>query len=183
MKASDDKQVAAAICGRYGISDVDRNVVLFDTGHAFAGQFSHGAEMVREKLFWDIWARIFTSDDRALHKHPEYALLPYFEVKNCLVKDSLVKNTFCRMYYGAKSPARQENRMPKDLNIWRKRLIASIGGWLSMTGKPGGLEMIKDIACRAAQKDDFNAIPKQQLVSLYNAFVQKQKDLKTVKTI
>lgn len=178
-----DKQTAAAICSRYDISEVQRNTVLFDTGHAFAGKFSHGAEMVKEKLFWDVWARLFTSDDRALLKHPECALLPYFELKDCLVKDTLVKNTFCRMYYGAKSPARQINRMPTDLNVWRKRLIASIGGWLTLTGRQGGLEMIKGIACRAAQKDDFNAIPKQQLVSLYNAFLQRQKDFKTVKTI
>lgn len=178
-----EKQAVAAICGRYRISETERNTVLFDTGNAFAEQFSHAAQMTKEKLFWDVWARIFTADDRGLLRHPECALSSYFEVKRCLEKDSLIKSTFCRMYYGAKSPARQVNRMPEDLNIWRKRLIAAIGGWLTMTGKQGGLEMIKAIACRAAQKDDFNAIPKGQLVSLYNAFVQKQKDLKTVKEL
>lgn len=183
MAELNDKQVVAAICSRYGISEVQRNMVLFDTGNAFSEQFSNAAEMVKEKLFWDVWTRLFTAYDHGLLKHPECALSSYFEVKRCLEKDTLIKSTFCRMYYGAKSPARHVNRMPKDLNIWRKRLIASIGGWLTATGKQGGLEMIKAIACRAAQKDDFNAIPKQQLVSLYNAFVQKQKDLKTVNNI
>ena len=178
-----DQQTAATICSRYGISDVQRNVVLFDTGHAFAGQFSQGAEMVKEKLFWNVWARLFTSDDHGLLKHPELSALPYADVKSCITTDTLIKRTFCRLYYGSKQPDRKVNRMPKDLNVWRKRLIAAIGGWLRMTGRQDGLEMIKGIACRAAQKDDFNAIPKQQLVSLYNAFLQRQKDFKTVKTI
>ncbi|MDE5575500.1 MAG: hypothetical protein K2I87_07295 [Bacteroidales bacterium] len=178
-----DQQTAAAICHRYGISDEQRNLMLFNIGHVFAAQFTHGAEMVKEKLFWVVWARLFTSDDRGLLKYPELGSLPYAEVKNCMTTDTLIKRTFCRLYYGAKRPDRKVNRMPTDLNVWRKRLIAAIGGWLRMTGRQDGLEIIKGIACRAAKKDDFNAIPKQQLVSLYNAFLQRQKDLKTVKTI
>ncbi len=40
--------------------------------------------------------------------------------------------------------------------------------------------VIKAIACRAAQTDNFNKISKERLVSLYNAFRKKQKDLQFV---
>ena len=54
---------------------------------------------------------------------------------------------------------------------------------MQLSGKEGGIEAIKAIACRAAGKSDFNDIPKGKLVSLYNAFLQKQNDLQTVKNM
>jgi hypothetical protein len=77
----------------------------------------------------------------------------------------------------------------KEMDVWRKRLIASIAGWLkemeiyrdedSDTGRNVPLIVkVKAIACRASQKGKFNDIPLEQLRSLYSAFTKKQKDLK-----
>lgn len=65
----------------------------------------------------------------------------------------------------------------------RKRLIAAIGGWLRAMNKTETLPLIKGIACRASGKDDFNQIPLEQLRSLYNAFLKKQKDLNSVEDL
>jgi hypothetical protein len=67
-----------------------------------------------------------------------------------------------------------------ELDAWRKRLMASIGGWLRMTGDPGGAARIISIACRAAKRDNFNDIPLEQLRSLYAAFCNKQRDSRAV---
>ena len=39
------------------------------------------------------------------------------------------------------------------------------------------MDYVKGIACRAARVKDFNQIPSERLVSLYNAFLNAQKDL------
>ncbi len=62
-------------------------------------------------------------------------------------------------------------------DAWRKRLLASIYGFLKKMNKKGNEDLVKGIACRAGKVDDFNKIPKQRLVSLYNMFNQMQKDL------
>ncbi len=73
------------------------------------------------------------------------------------------------------SPAFQE----KDM--WRKRLINAIGRYLEASGKDkSDIEMIKSIACRAAQTAYFNQIPLDRLRSLYNAFSKRTSDLKAV---
>lgn len=59
----------------------------------------------------------------------------------------------------------------------RKRLIASIGGWMKAMNIDGNIDTIKGIACRAAGQRSFNAIPTERLRSLYYAFGKKQKDL------
>ena len=70
-----------------------------------------------------------------------------------------------------------------DSDRWRKRLIASIGGFLrAMTLEGNNLAEIKAIACRAAKCDNFNQIPLDRLKSLYNAFNNRTKDLKRVDT-
>lgn len=69
--------------------------------------------------------------------------------------------------------ARQED-------AWRKRLMASIGGYLRAMGQEQSAARIKAIACRAANTDDFNRIPLERLRSLYHAFTNKTKDLKFV---
>jgi len=71
----------------------------------------------------------------------------------------------------------------ENLNIWRKRLMASIGAMLRLLNneKPTPAEnitFIKSIACRAGGYQHFNAIPPKRLQSLYNAFNNSQKDLK-----
>jgi len=67
-------------------------------------------------------------------------------------------------------------------DTWRKRVMASIGGWLQTIGKQGDEKYIKAIALRATgnQYESFNKIPMNRLVSLYNNFLRKQQDFKTV---
>ncbi len=70
----------------------------------------------------------------------------------------------------------------------RKRVIASIGGWLRLCGKEKAdaaenLAYIKSIACRATQYEDFNAIPTERLRNLYATFANKQKDKRAIEKI
>lgn len=66
-------------------------------------------------------------------------------------------------------------------DIWRKRVMAAIYGFLSKMNKEATPELVKGIACRAAKVQDFNKIPTQRLVSLYTAFTNMQKDLNFAK--
>ena len=70
-----------------------------------------------------------------------------------------------------------------DLDLWRKRLMAAVAGYLTLCGESYSANYIKAVACRAAKKDDFNHIGLSQLRSLYNAFTKQQKDLKRVQNI
>ena len=74
----------------------------------------------------------------------------------------------------------QLNPQKKELDKYRKRLIAAIGGWLTKQSKENDIRQIKAIACRAAETKAFNDIPLERLRSLYSAFTNKQKDLKFV---
>lgn len=66
----------------------------------------------------------------------------------------------------------------------RKRVIASIGGWLRMIGKGDeGINYIKGIACQAAKVDNFNKISLERLTTIYNMFLRKQKDAKSVNEV
>jgi hypothetical protein len=66
-----------------------------------------------------------------------------------------------------------------EADRWRKRVIASIGGWLRALGKDGrNLGEIKAIAARAAGVKSFYEIPQERLRSIYYAFRKKQNDLK-----
>jgi hypothetical protein len=67
------------------------------------------------------------------------------------------------------------NEISRIPNMWRRRVIASIGGWLRITGKQENIKIIKAIACNASKHDDFNEIPVSRLRDLYNEFLQKQK--------
>ncbi|NJM14006.1 MAG: hypothetical protein HC896_00235 [Bacteroidales bacterium] len=53
---------------------------------------------------------------------------------------------------------------------WRKRVIASVGGWLRSINKENNLDVIKSIACRAAGCSNFNAIPVARLRNIYYEF-------------
>ena len=70
-----------------------------------------------------------------------------------------------------------------ELDKWRKRVIASIGGWLRVMNIQENIAKNKAIACRAAKHEDYNDIPLEQLRSLYYAFTKKQKDINTVEMI
>ena len=66
----------------------------------------------------------------------------------------------------------------------RKRVIASIGGWLKLIGKDNeGIGYIKSVACRAAQVENFNQISLERLTTIYNMFLKKQKDAKVVNEV
>lgn len=67
-----------------------------------------------------------------------------------------------------------ENTTP---DMWRKRLIASIYGFLGKMNKQANPQLVKGIACIAGKKKHINDIPEQKLISLYNAFTTAQKDL------
>lgn len=71
----------------------------------------------------------------------------------------------------------QLNKGAKEADRLRKRVIASIGGWLRLTGKQHTIDTIKGIACRATGYSDFNKIPNERLRNLYNCFLKKQKDM------
>jgi hypothetical protein len=78
-----------------------------------------------------------------------------------------------------------EKRLGDETQDWRRRAIASIGGWLRMAGieKADPVEnitYIKQIACRAAQCQRFNAIPVARLRNLYYEFRNKQTDKEQV---
>ena len=66
-------------------------------------------------------------------------------------------------------------------DIWRKRVIAAVYGFLKKRNKEANPDIVKGIACRAAKAKDFNKIPVQRLVSLYTAFTNMQKDLNFAK--
>jgi 5-methylcytosine-specific restriction endonuclease McrBC GTP-binding regulatory subunit McrB len=70
-----------------------------------------------------------------------------------------------------------------ELDAHRKRLMASIGGWLRAMNVSSNGAKIKAIACRAAKRDNFNDIPMEQLRSLYAAFNKKQHDLRSVELL
>lgn len=88
--------------------------------------------------------------------------------------------------YGVASSADLSERQLRDLiaklqgdsegDRWRKRVIASVGKWLELTGGKNNLDAVKGIACRATGYDDFNKIPVPRLQNVYYGFVKKQRD-------
>jgi len=74
------------------------------------------------------------------------------------------------------------------LDTMRKRLIASIFAWRASLGTPADMNLVKAIACRAAEIPEgyslsirFNSISEQKLQSLYNAFKHMAKDMGKVR--
>ncbi|MDR2887682.1 MAG: hypothetical protein LBV26_06770 [Bacteroidales bacterium] len=72
-----------------------------------------------------------------------------------------------------------------ECDVWRKRLMAAIGGWLRAMNRQQNAGIIKAIACQAAKVDkrQFNSIPLERLRSLYNAFLKASKDMKAVEKL
>lgn len=72
----------------------------------------------------------------------------------------------------------------KELDRWRKRVMAAIGGWLRATGSEESVTYIKSVACRAAGGcDNFNCIPLAELRNIYYEFLNKRKVYERVNTI
>lgn len=83
----------------------------------------------------------------------------------------------------------QATEKPDEANadLWRKRVMGSIGGWLRLKAEAGEIDdeaaVIKAIACRAAGCTDFNKIPLSKLRAVYYEFLEKQKIAKRTETI
>jgi len=70
-----------------------------------------------------------------------------------------------------------ERNSKEALNKKRKRVIAAIFGMFKKMNKSVNIDYVKSIACRASKYKKFNDIPSTRLDSLYNAFLNAQKDL------
>lgn len=86
------------------------------------------------------------------------------------------------LYRKMKAELLQPKTQPKtdEMDKARKRLIAAIDAYLRELKQESNIALIKSVACRAAKYDNFNSIPVERLRSIYNAFVQRTKDMKTV---
>lgn len=87
--------------------------------------------------------------------------------------------------FGAKETEKQQK-----LDTMRKRVIAAIFAWRASMGAPADMNLVKAIACRAAEVPEgyalsvrFNSIPEEKLRSLYNAFNHMAKDMGKVKEL
>ena len=69
------------------------------------------------------------------------------------------------------------------MDTWRKRVMASIGGWLRACDTQHTAETIKAIACRAAQRKAFNDITLSELRAIYAEFLNKQKAANRTKNL
>ena len=74
----------------------------------------------------------------------------------------------------------QTNRSAQEVEKWRRRVMGAIGGYLRAMGRTSNVNLIQAIACRAARYERFNAIPIDQLRSLYNAFKKRTRALEAV---
>lgn len=75
------------------------------------------------------------------------------------------------------------NKSAEEANKWRKRVMGAIGGYLRAMGRDSNANVITAIACRASGYDSFNAIPVDQLRSIYNAFINRTKAIKAVEAM
>ncbi len=72
-----------------------------------------------------------------------------------------------------------KQQLNSDSDKWRKRVLASIYGYLQLTGRGANTDYVKAIAIRSAgEYGSFNQIPVSKLKTLYYAFLDKQKVLK-----
>lgn len=70
-----------------------------------------------------------------------------------------------------------QDKYSAEMDKKRKRLLAAIFGMFKKMNKEANISYVKAIACRAAGVKNFNDIPSTRLDSLYNAFLNAQKDL------
>ncbi len=78
---------------------------------------------------------------------------------------------------------RQIDNHNGEMDKYRKRVIAAIGGYFKQVGLIHNIDYIKATACQSAGYKSFNQIPKERLRNVYNAFTKMQKDFKTVAQI
>lgn len=77
---------------------------------------------------------------------------------------------------------KKTNPSVAELDLWRKRLLAAVGGYLKAADVVADNEivLIKKVACIAAKKTEFNQIPLDRLKGLYNAFKNRESDILTI---
>ena len=68
-------------------------------------------------------------------------------------------------------------------NTWRKRVMASVGGWLKLCHIQHSEDTIKAIATRAAKRKFFNEITVSELRAIYAEFNNKQKIAKNTNNL
>jgi hypothetical protein len=71
---------------------------------------------------------------------------------------------------------RQANPRMGEMDKLRKRVMASVGGWLKAAGYASNADVIKAVACRASGYASFNKISAARLHNLYHNFRNKQLD-------
>ena len=77
-----------------------------------------------------------------------------------------------------------QNSTDTAMDVWRKRLMAAVAAYLKSKSYEPTPDRIKATACRAAGMPNaqcFNHIPVDRLRSLYNAFCNRNRDMKEVK--
>ena len=72
------------------------------------------------------------------------------------------------------------NPASAEMDKWRKRVMASIGGWMRVCGITHDAKYIRGIAERAAGMERFNEIPVAELRRVYYEFKRKQQTRKRV---
>lgn len=76
---------------------------------------------------------------------------------------------------------RMSNKNLAELDVWRKRVIASIFSYCKAMERDTNINVVKAIAVRAAgAKKGFNSIPLYRLRSLYSTFTKNTKDIRAV---
>lgn len=67
------------------------------------------------------------------------------------------------------------NTLNREPDMWRKRCMAAVSGWLMQLNKEQNAKYIIGIICQSCQADDFNRIPVSRLRDVYYEFVRKTK--------
>jgi hypothetical protein len=74
-----------------------------------------------------------------------------------------------------KKQVKIQTKEEKETDMWRKRVMAAIGGFLEAINKESNADYIKGIACQCTSYKHFNQIPDSRLQDLYFTFLKKQK--------
>lgn len=172
----------------YNISDESLKRLFWEVGYAFARRNYRDLRIEQKKRFWSVFATLWEADDRAILLHPDLVACSYIKMKAAMIDDLAVFGTFHEAYHASWVTAPAHKGSPiNSADKWRKRVMAAIGGYLTLSGKETSAALIKGIACQAAQVGDFNKISTAKLRNLYNSFLVQQNDLKnvqqTIKTI
>ncbi len=72
-----------------------------------------------------------------------------------------------------------EQHSKNPLDIYRKRVFGAAYDWLKIMDDPneGNADYVKAICCRKTGYKNFNKIPKNRLISLYEGFKKSKKDM------